>query len=110
VSEPLGPRLEVEVEHEADPPRVVLVGEVDLSAADRLRVLLLDVVDRHPRSGLAVDLSGLQFMDSSGLGILISCSKRVGGAGPVRLVRPAPMVIRLLEVSGCAHLFDIVER
>lgn len=58
---------------------------------------------------LDLDLSGLTFLDSSGLGTLISLHKTMRSRnGTVRLLKPAPNVMQILELTRLHRVFEIV--
>jgi anti-anti-sigma factor len=84
--------------------RVVrLVGEIDISNADALGEKLDRVVgDGHER--LVADLSGLEFMDSSGIAMLLRAAKRVES---ITVRNPAPVVRRIIECTGLADILPI---
>lgn len=83
---------------------LVLRGELDLATVPSLRDRLLDVVRTH--RSVILDLAGLGFLDSTGLGLLVSAVKRLQERdGTLVVAAPSPAVVRLLEVSGLdAHL------
>jgi anti-anti-sigma factor len=57
-----------------------------------------------------VDLEGVTFMDSRGLGALLAANERAReGAAPVHIFQPSEAVRRLLEVSGVASVLSEVE-
>jgi anti-sigma B factor antagonist len=59
---------------------------------------------------IAIDLSGVEFMDSTGLGVLIGALKRVresGGSLVLGGIRPA--VSRVFEITGLDRIFTIHE-
>jgi anti-anti-sigma factor len=59
-------------------------------------------------TSLAFDLSGVSFMDSTGLGILANASDRTSElGGSVRVVGASPTVVRLLEVSRLDSVIEI---
>jgi anti-sigma B factor antagonist len=80
----------------------VLVGEIDAHTAPDLGARL------EPLPGDAgdviVDVAGIEFIDSSGLRVLIEAHQRAGAAGR-RLVirRPSASVRRLFEISGLSE-------
>ena len=56
-----------------------------------------------------LDLSALTFLDSSGLGTLISLHKTMRSRnGAVRLIKPAPNVQQILELTRLHRVFEIV--
>lgn len=84
-----------------------LFGELDLSWAADLRVAL-----SHARSNgnkrVIVDLRGLTFMDSTGLGVFLEVNRPNGGSTPVHLIPGPPGVQRVFEVSGTTDHFTWV--
>lgn len=92
---------------EADDPTVVFLrGELDAAAADEVRARLLELI--HPGRQLVVDLGDLEFLDSSGLGVLVLALTRSRDVG-ARLVaaNPTPRIHRLMETSKVASLFGL---
>jgi anti-sigma B factor antagonist len=78
---------------------VTLNGELDMATAEGLADWLVTVSG----SAVVVDLSGLTFMDSSGISALVMARNRmVEDGNDLILTRPAPMVQRALEVVGLA--------
>ncbi len=58
---------------------------------------------------LDLDLSALTFLDSSGLGTLISLHKTLRSRnGTVRLIKPAPNVQQILELTRLHRIFEII--
>jgi len=85
-------------------------GEVDTLTAPRLESCLDEVLDTATTSGSAVvaDLTGVTFLSSSGLAVLIRGARRATAAGvALRLVAATRAVTRPLTVTGADVLFDI---
>ena len=58
---------------------------------------------------LELDLSSLSFLDSSGLGALISLHKTLRSRnGTMRLIKPAPNVQQILELTRLHRVFEII--
>ena len=75
---------------------VILEGEIDLAVADEgLRTLL----DAAAAGTTTVDLSGVTFMDSSGLNMLLTVANTLNGSGPLVIRRPSPAVRRVLDLT-----------
>ncbi len=89
--------------------RVVLEigGEVDVYTAPRLRELLVDAVgagDAH----IVVDLVKVDFLDSTGLGVLVGAHRRLkAGGGSLRLVCPHERLLKIFRITGLDTVFDI---
>lgn len=79
---------------------------LDASTVAVFERLLQEIPDDTP---LDVDLAGVEFIDSSGLRLLIMETARRGEAGArVRLVHPAHHVERILELCGLEDRLEIV--
>src|SRR5438067_12462689 len=82
-------------------------SDIDTSTATELKPKLLTELQRHGPS-LVLDLEAVQFIDSTGLGMLVSVLKEARKAGgTVRLINPTREVMRLLQITGLERIFDI---
>jgi anti-sigma B factor antagonist len=82
-------------------------GEVDLYTAPRLKDRLVELAGGG-RSRIAVDLGGVEFMDSTGIGVLISGLKRCREAGgELALAAPRDPVRKVLAITGLDRVFPI---
>ena len=77
---------------------VALHGELDIVSADGLA----DALVKLAGSTLVVDLSGLSFMDSSGIAALVVARNRIlaNEQGQLVLTRPGAIVRKALEIVG----------
>lgn len=79
---------------------VELSGELDLFTAPVLRDVLLGLTG-NGRHFLAVEMSGLRFLDSSGLGVLVGATKRAAaGGGALCLVGAPERMLKTLRITG----------
>ena len=86
-----------------------VAGEIDLATAPSLRMHLLDLIEQAKIS-LIVDLEAVDFLDSTGLGVLVSALKRVRGyQGDLALVCTRPHVLRVFDITGLSRVFAINE-
>jgi anti-sigma B factor antagonist len=82
-------------------------GELDVFTAPQLRQQLLDLAAAGQHD-VIVDLSEVRFLDSTGLGVLVSGLKRVRAHdGSLRLVCPQDRVLRLFQITGLSRVFDL---
>lgn len=85
---------------------VQLYGELDHHAAEKVRTSIEEELDRGECTHLVLNLADLEFMDSSGLGVILGRYKRVSQmGGKMILCSIKPSVYRLMEMSG---LFKIL--
>lgn len=100
------PLVEVRLEVAGPTTAVHLSGELDVSSAGCLASVLSEVIDQAvgpPQ--VVVDLAGLGFLDARGLSVLASASRlAVGRGGRLALVRPPPIVRRILGITGLDDL------
>ena len=82
------------------PPVVEICGEIDIQSAARLRDELLRVVRRHgPR--LALDLTGVTFLDCAGINVLLATRRRARlEHGWIRITRASPQAHRTISLLG----------
>jgi anti-anti-sigma factor len=87
--------------------RLLVTGDLDMAGGECLERVLLDIDD----AGRVVhlDLSGVTFVDSTGLRSLLAASRRAQLDGRrLRLVNPSAVVRRLLEITATTDLFEVV--
>lgn len=86
---------------------VRLTGELDVATAPQLSGELLGLIERGIRS-VTVDLAKLEFIDSTGLSVLVSSLKRLRENGGDLTVRsPSPSAKKVFEITGLTHIFAI---
>jgi anti-anti-sigma factor len=101
--------LRVSASAGADGPVVVLSGEADPTTATVLREMLAAQLETGARL-VTVDASGLSFLDSASVRVLVLAARALQGRhGRLVLARPQPIVARLLEITGADRLLDVRE-
>jgi len=87
---------------------VSLAGELDLYNANVVRDVLLECCAESP-DRLIVDLSGVKFIDSTALGVLIEARTRMPNRRGFLLAAPGLETRRALEISGLDRHFSVHE-
>jgi anti-sigma B factor antagonist len=78
---------------------VAVTGEVDLSTVPELRRRLTEAISAPP-SEVVVDLAGVDFIDASGVGVLLGAAGEAARAGvSFRVQSPSPLVERVLNLT-----------
>jgi anti-sigma B factor antagonist len=86
--------------------RIVLEGELDLYTAPELKNAIVDLGDGL--RWLTVDLSGVEFIDSAGLGILVAAARTMRGrGGSISLVGVDHGVHKVFRVTGLDSWFEL---
>ena len=94
---------------ESRPPFTVLSvrGEVDVYSAPKLREKLVELVSDGHRH-IVADLEGVDFLDSTGLGVLVGGLKRLRShEGDLTLVCNQPRILKVFEITGLTTVFKI---
>jgi anti-anti-sigma factor len=97
---------DVVVETRTDPAGATIVslsGELDSANAGALDASLAPLT-RERSTRLIFDLSGLRFMDSAGIAVLLGVAARVAA---VQLRDPSPAVRRVIELTGLTDVLRI---
>src|ERR1700720_2187392 len=100
--------LGLEVDDTRSPYTVLAVkGEVEVYTAPRLRERLVDLVSQG-RLRIVVDLEGVDFLDSTGLGVLVGGLKRLrSNDGDLGLVCTQHRILKVFEITGLTKVFAI---
>jgi len=76
-------------------------GELDESASKRARETLDALIEQTEAKRVVIDLSGLTFMDSTGIGVLLGRFKKLRERQiPLSIANPSKAVDKLLNLSG----------
>ena len=102
-----GVQIVVQAHIEGDWTVFTVVGELDVVGAPKLRQSVMDAV-KDGRHCLVLDLSGVDFIDSFGIGVIVGALKRVRLLdGDLRVIVPEPRVRRVLEVCDLDRVFTL---
>jgi stage II sporulation protein AA (anti-sigma F factor antagonist) len=89
----------------------VLEGELDDHGADGVRQAIDRELDRMHKPYLVVDVAGLSFMDSSGLGVMLGRYRKVAErGGEMRVSGASPSIEKLFHLSGMHKLVQFYHR
>ncbi len=89
--------------------RVILSGEVDHHRARTLCPLIDQALYRQKKPRLMIDLSGVCFMDSAGLGLILGrYTKVIELQGEMVLLDPTPGAQKILTLAGVDRLLPIL--
>ncbi|MBI4733908.1 MAG: STAS domain-containing protein [Rubrobacteridae bacterium] len=86
---------------------LMLEGEVDVYTAPKLKSRMIDFVDEG-KYKIVIDLQKVEFMDSSGLGVLVGGLKRVKSHdGSIALVCTHENILKIFRITGLVKVFPI---
>ena len=99
--------LTLQLHRDGDDVTVEIVGYVDHSTCDNLRGLAHSVLATGATT-VTLDCTRMSFMDSSGLGIVAELATYTSSrGGSLTLLRPTPIIRRLLTVTGLDSLVQL---
>ena len=82
-------------------------GEIDVYTAPQLRERVVELV-ADGQVDLVLDLSGVEFLDSTGLGVLVGALNRVRAQdGSLALVLTQERILKIFEITGLRKVFPI---
>ena len=96
-------RLVLRSERDGDAHVIELLGELDIAGADYLEQELLSV-EASDAESILIDLRGLEFIDSTGIRLLVMAADRCHADGRLTLLRGPRQVHRVFEIT------DLVSR
>lgn len=101
--------LKINVEEKDGATLLRLDGEVDVYTAPKLKSQIIDLVDQG-RFKIVVDLEKVDFMDSSGLGVLVGGLKRVRSHdGAISLICSQENILKIFRITGLVKIFPIFD-
>lgn len=101
--------LKVATRSEANQAVMAVHGEIDLYTAPRLQAEFTRLLETGP-DRVVIDMSGVEFCDSTGVNVLLSALKRLRErGGTLEVAAPRPAVRKILQVTGLDSVFTVHE-
>ena len=88
--------------------RLTPLGELDVATVSELRKEFEAVFGDRNAEMIVVDLTRLNFTDSTGLRLLIEMNAACGHADRLRVVNGSPAVVRLFDIAGVRSHLPII--
>ncbi|MBQ4146231.1 MAG: anti-sigma factor antagonist [Clostridia bacterium] len=86
---------------------VKLAGEIDQSCVGEIRNSIDREIQLHHIQNLILDFAGVDFMDSSGIGMIVGRYKQIKARnGKTMIIRAKPQVDRIIELSGIKKIIE----
>ncbi|MBD1382142.1 anti-sigma factor antagonist [Metabacillus arenae] len=99
--------IKIDVNRLGENTEVFVAGEIDAYTAPKLREELVPLVDGSKPS-LVINLKGVSYMDSTGLGVLVGLFKTVRkNDGDMKLTELSPRLERLFSITGLNDIINI---
>lgn len=99
--------LMIETRLMGETPVLDLTGEVDSYNSPRLREKMVALIDEG-KPDLVINLAGVDYIDSTGLGTLVGGLKRASEkGGTIRIVCPNEQIYKVFNITGLVKVFPI---
>ena len=99
--------LGLDVRKEGSRSVIDVKGEIDVYTAPKLREKLIELVSEGSYD-VIVNLEGVDFLDSTGLGVLVGALKRVKAHdGSLSLVCTQDKILKIFKITGLTKVFPI---
>ena len=101
--------MEIAIEQAGDVAVVVLPGDhLDASQAEEFKRDIAPILDAHSR--VLFDMSGLRFMDSAGIGAMLSCLRRLSAEdGDLKIFGLLEPVRAVFDMTRMHRIFEIFD-
>ena len=101
--------MDLEVESSTTPKGSILTlrGEIDVYTAPRLREAIVELVDKGAKD-IVVDMEAVEFLDSTGLGVLVGGLKRSKGKDArFAIVATQEKILKIFDITGLNKVFPM---
>ncbi len=88
---------------------IELRGEIDLSTSPSFKEKVYEIIESGKKD-VVIDLNGLEFMDSTGLGVLVATLKKTSvEGGSIRLICNKRSILKIFTITGLDKVFSIYD-
>lgn len=89
---------------------VRISGDLDATSSRNLKRKLEEQIEQYKPQSVVIDCVGLTYIDSTGLGVLVSAMKKVKEhGGIIRITHLKPYLQKIFRVTGLTGIFEIEE-
>ena len=100
--------MEIRCEKRGNEALAYVCGEIDHHNAKEAREKLDKIIDREQPITFGLDLSGVTFCDSSGLGLVMGRMRKCQSVGSTMIIKkPSDAAYRILEIAGMDKILKI---
>ncbi|GIF09555.1 STAS domain-containing protein [Actinoplanes siamensis] len=95
------PELSITVQRAPDEVTMLLAGEIDVLTVTELSTLVNDILAAEPPGRIVLDMAGVTFCDSQGLGTLVVLSRKAQhNQTLLALANVGDFLMRVLDITG----------
>ena len=99
--------MNIEIQDSENMVTVVIDGDIEMMTLKGFKSKLLDISTNYNKD-IEIDLSKVEYIDSSGVGVLITLLKKQKNAGKMlKINKVSPKVLNILKLSSLSDMFDL---
>ena len=99
--------MNIEINENNDSVNIIVNGDIEMMSIKDFKSKLLNVGETVDKD-VEIDLSNVNYIDSSGVGVLISLLKRQKSKGKsLNITKVSPKVLNVLKLSSLSDVFDL---
>jgi anti-sigma B factor antagonist len=99
--------MEISIQKNTDLVTVSIVGDIEMMSIKDFKNQLLDI-GQNEEKDIGLDLSKVNYIDSSGVGVLISLLKLQKNKGKnLKILKISPKVLNVLKLSSLSDIFNL---
>ncbi len=99
--------MEIEIQKNNNPVNVSVAGDIEMMTIKDFKTRLMDLGQNEDKD-IEIDLSKVNYIDSSGIGVLISLLKLQRNKGKaLKISKVSDKVLKILEISSLVDIFKL---
>jgi len=99
--------MEIEIHKDSDPVTVSITGDIEMMSIKDFKTKLFEIGQNEDKN-IDLDLSRVNYIDSSGVGVLISLLKLQKNKNKIlKITKISPKVLNVLKLSSLSDVFNI---
>ena len=99
--------MDIQINETNDVVNIVVSGDIEMMSIKDFKTKLFDVGERMYKD-VDIDLSKVEYIDSSGVGVLITLLKRQKSKGKtLNISKVSPKVMNVLKLSSLSDVFNL---
>ena len=99
--------MEIDINKSTDLITISITGDIEMMSIKNFKNELLEI-GQNEEQDIGLDLSNVNYIDSSGIGVLISLYKLQKNKGKnLKILKVSPKVLNVLKLSSLADIFNL---
>ncbi len=99
--------MNLKIMEKNDIPVIYLIGQIDLTKAPKIKDDIFKEIEEKNYTKMVVNLKDLEYIDSSGIGVLLRITKKMMGLGNIRYCCINEKVAPIMNMTGLKTFFQI---